>query len=385
MGAEFHSLEHTVAAVAARGAVVFVGLGALGSPGADAGARIRALRHATLVDPDRVEEKNVWSQHLVATDVHHPKVTVHRRRMRRINPDLPIRTWQRRVQSVPLGVLRGTAIVSAPDSRETRRFLSEAAWNVGAVLIDAGVEGSGDLLRVTVYVPGATSACAACLFDEHEYRDLEQRYPCVPVATTSAPTNARFSLALAASGHQVTELDKLLQGAHQHLLSNRQLVIDVRHHRHFVTALRRNPACRFAHDPPWSIEDLALTPRELTLARLFAEVGGVPLLRVPMTGFVTRLTCRVCGWQRALLRLANRLRPAQQRCRACGGELLAAGTDVLSTLTTAELPDGMRDRALSELGLERGDIVAVGDGAATRHVQLGRVDTAPIHSETPHV
>jgi hypothetical protein len=288
------------------------------------------------------------------------------------------------VQSVPLGVLRGAAIVSAPDNRETRRFLSEAAWNVGGVLIDAGVEGSGDLLRVTVYVPGVSSACAACLFDETDYRDLEQRYACGSGELPSAPTNARFSLALTASGHQVSELEKLLHGAHQHLLSNRQLVIDVRHHRHFVTALRRSAACRFLHDPPWSIEDLALPPRELTLARLFAEIGAcAPILRVPTTSFITRLTCRACGRQRRLLRLANRLRPGQQRCRACGGELLAAGTDVRSALTATDLPNGARDRALSELGLERGDIVAVGDGDATRYVQLGHLD--PVHQEELHV
>jgi molybdopterin/thiamine biosynthesis adenylyltransferase len=385
MSRDFLPVDRILTAAAETAAVAMVGLGAIGSPTADAVARMPAVRRAAVIDPDRIEAKNIWSQHVVVTDVHHPKAATHRRRMRRINPDLVVQSWPRRVQSVPLGVLRGTIIVSAPDSRETRRWLAEAAWYVGAPLLDAGVEPTGSLVRVTLYVPGCDSACTACLFSESDYLELEQRYPCIGKAAASAPTNARFSLALTASGHQTNELDKLLAGEHQQLLSNRQLVIDCRHHRHFVTTLHRNPACRFPHDPPWSIVDLAQTPRELTFDQLVAAVGAdVPSLRVPTTNFVTRLTCSVCGSQRSLLRLANRLRPAQQRCRACGGEMLAAAADVRAALESAELPSALRGQPLSDLGLERADIVAVGDGDRAHYVQLGRADDRPAQPEVPH-
>jgi molybdopterin/thiamine biosynthesis adenylyltransferase len=374
------SLIRLAAQMAQTQRVILIGLGALGSPIADAIARIRAVVTAVLIDPDRVEAKNLSSQHVTLADVGHLKVAVHRRRIHRINPDLRISTWPRRVQSVPLGVLRGAIIVCAPDSRETRRFLSEVAWNLGCILVDAGIEPTGDLLRVTIYAPGASGACAACLLTGDE--PLEQRYLC-SANTASAPTNARIGLAVAAAGHLCIELGKLLEGAAEHALISRQLVIDCRHHRHFVTVLRQNAACRHPHNLPWAITHLAHTPDELTLDRLLTLIcpnASAPTLHVPTSVFVSRLTCRICGGQRRLLRLASRLRPSQQRCRACGGEMLATAADVGSTLNPTQ-GQTMRARPLSALGLEGADIVAVRDGDQTHYVQLGRAKRDIHHGE----
>lgn len=387
MTAAFRPAELTLAAARRSERVVIVGTGAIGGSLADDVARIPALRSAMLVDPDRVEARNVLSQHVVLTDVHHPKVTVHRRRMRRINPQLIVEAWRMPVQRVPLGALRNAVILSAPDNREVRRYLGEVAWCLGAVLIDSGVEPSGWLARVTGYLPGADNACPQCQFSEAEYQQLTQRYLCDNGATPPAPTNAPAALGSIAAALQALELHKLLAGAHDQLLIDRQVVIDLMHHRHFVTKLRRNPACRFSHEPPWQIVDLATAPDELTIDQLFAVAcpdAAAPTLRVPGTDFIARLTCRLCGAQRTLLRLANRLRPAEARCRACGGELLATGMDVRARLGAADMPPALRAQALGSLGLEAGDIIAIEDGDRAHHVQLGRLASRSLQQEGAH-
>jgi hypothetical protein len=190
-------------------------------------------------------------------------------------------------------------------------------------------------------------------------------------------------LAVAAAGHLVIEVGKLLDGTGEQALISRQLVIDCRHHRHFVTALHRNPACRHPHGPPWSITGLPHSPDALTLGQLFALTcpgAGAPTLHAPTTAFITGLTCRMCGRQRRLLRLANRLRPSHQRCRACGGEMLATATDLHANLSSEHIR-AMHERPLSALGLERADIVAIRDGDQTHYVQLGRADHDRDHPE----
>jgi molybdopterin/thiamine biosynthesis adenylyltransferase len=378
MTAEFRPIENTLAAGSETRRVVIVGLGAIGSQVADAVARSRLVRAVCLIDPDRVDASNVWSQLVMETDVDRPKVTVHARRMRRINPSLSVETWRRPVEQVPLGVLRDAVVLSAPDARQPRLFLSTTCcWNLGLTMIDAGVEQTGWLARVTIFVPGADTACQSCLMSDAEYQQLEQRYLCADGTPAAPPTHAPSALSALAAALQGLELRKVLEGRHDHLLVSRQLVIDCLHHRHFVTTLRRNPRCRFPHDALWEIVELTHGPRTSTIDELFALVcpgADAPDIGVPGTWFISRLTCRRCGAQRALLRLANRLRPAEERCRACGGEMLAAGTDRRERLSSAELPPAVRARPLSHLGLETGDIVAVGDGGRTQYVQLGRLE-----------
>ena len=58
-----------------------------------------------------------------------------------------------RVEDVPLGRLRADVIVAAVDSLGTRQYLSAASFRLGQPWIDTAVDGSGWLVRVSVFVP----------------------------------------------------------------------------------------------------------------------------------------------------------------------------------------------------------------------------------------
>ncbi len=59
---------------------------------------------------------------------------------------------------------------------------------------------------------------------------------------------ARLAAAL-----QALECEKLLAGQHDHLLAGRDLMVDARHSRHYVTRFGHNPECRMPDHTSWEI------------------------------------------------------------------------------------------------------------------------------------
>lgn len=351
--------------------VVVVGAGNIGSHLLPHLGRTPGVGRVTVIDRDAYEAGNVPAQDITPREIGKPKAAVQVRRLHRINPALDVTAIVDAVQNVPLGRLRADLMLACVDSRATRRDLNERAWRLGTPLIDAGVEGRGLLARVTVYMPGAESACLECLWDDQDYAALEESYPCLGDGTETEPTNAPSSLGALAAAFQAIECQKLFDGQTQRAAIGQELVIDASCHRHFVTGLYRNPRCRFDHQI-WNIQTLGDGGLSLgETAALSGEANGAPVcLGVEGQVFVTRLTCQGCGQSKALLRLSGRLRGAERRCGRCGtSPMKAAGSDMLGHLDIAALPEVQRRRSLCSVGVRSRDVLVVSGPSGVSHYE----------------
>ncbi|MEW6207430.1 MAG: ThiF family adenylyltransferase [Acidobacteriota bacterium] len=343
--------------------VILVGAGGnIGSHLAPHLARMKEVGQVVLIDKDFYEEKNLGSQDIISRDVGKSKAKVQALRLRQINPSLEVRFIADAVERIPVGALRGDVILACLDSRISRQSVNQLAWRLGVPLLDAGVQADSLLARVNLYVPGADSACLECAWDDGDYALLEQSYPCE--GQRIAPTNAPSSLGAMAASLQAIECRKALAGDVS--FSNHQVLIDARHHRHFVTRFARNPRCRFDHRV-WSIEKLSLRLEQATLGDLFELANSDrAYARLESKPFVKRLTCG-CGRAKRLLHLYCSL--AAQRCR-CGQMMMAAGFDLAEKLESCELRSGDLRRALLSVGLRAGDVISLGGDCRETHYEI---------------
>lgn len=359
--------------------VVVVGAGGnIGSHLVSHFARTPNVGRVTLIDRDVYEAKNLTSQHITPGDVGKSKVVVQARKLRRINPTLQVEAIFDAVERVPLGKLRADAVLACLDSRIARQQVSQFAWRLGVPLIDAGVEPTGLLARVNVYVPGSENPCLECAWDDRDYEALEQTYSCAGVASNVAATNAPSSLGALAASLQAIECQKLLSGQFDRSAIGKQVLIDASHHKHYVTSFRRNPNCRLTGHDIWRIEKLNFTPREVAVAEAFrlgrSQSNSNPKLRVEGKPFAKRLTCPACGFTRPLLRLECSLREKERACEHCGSRMIAAGIDLAEELTLAEFGEESSLRlSLHRLGLRPSEVFSVCAGDTETHYELADV------------
>ncbi len=322
-------------------------------------ARMPGVARVTLVDRDAYEPKNLAGQDIERGDVNRPKALVQARRVRRINPALGVDAIAAAVEHVPLGRLGADVILACLDSRLARQYVIEAAWRPGAPWIDAGVRADGLLARVNVYRPGEPEgACLECAWSDADYAAIEQAYPCQPGRATPAPTDAPSALGALAAAIQALECQKLLARDEGAMAAGRQITLDARWQKHYVTSFRRNPRCRFDHGT-WQIETLPRGGAEFTLGQAVALGGAVGIEGMR---FAQRLTCTGCGRTRAGLRL---LRPPLPVCPKCRSAMTATGFDRLERLD-GNLPQRALARSLASLGLRPGDVLDAGE----KHYQI---------------
>jgi len=339
-------------------------------------ARMPAIRRLTLIDKDVYETSNLDSQEITRAHVGMPKVRVLAKRLKRINSSLAVIPIFARVEVVPLGRMRADIILSCLDSRIARQHVNEYSWRLGVPLIDAGVQPAGLLARVNVYLPGRGNACLECAWDERDYAALEQAYPCLNGSPRIAATNAPSSLGSLAAALQAIECAKLLAGPTD-AAAGRQVLIDALHHKHYVTAFRRNVNCRFGEHETWRIKKLAVSPNQMTLrealglAEASKRDGASPGLSIENKPFAARLTCPDCQSTRRLLHLESRLSAARRRCRRCGSQMLAAGFDLTDRLIAGRLSPRELDRTLAAIGLRPLDVFTVETDRSQLHFELG--------------
>jgi molybdopterin/thiamine biosynthesis adenylyltransferase len=359
--------------------VAIIGLGAIGSETVAQVVRMPEVTRIILVDHGRYDASNLQFQVIEAEDVGRRKVDVQARRAARRRPGLVIETFVQRIEDVPLGKLRCDAILACLDSRRARQTVNQAAWRLGIPWVDAGVHAGADgaqLARVNVYLPGPDQPCLECAWGPEDYA-IEQSYPCQEGAAEPAATGAPPGLGALAASMQVIEARKLLAGQVDRAAIGRQVLVDAAWNRHFVTSYRRNPACRFDHET-WRIERNGM--RE-SLALRFAlglgrrtrgDTGPAVLLQVEGETFVFRLTCPRCGHKRELLHLWQRLPKRRRLCRHCGGEMVAAGSDMIGALRAEDVPARMLALPLRRIGFRAGDVVTATAGGRVAHFEIGR-------------
>jgi hypothetical protein len=291
------------------------------------------------------------------------KVVAQARRLAAISPSLAIDAVADDVANVPLGRLRASVIVACLDSLAARLRVNEAAWRLGVAWIDGGIDPAQSLVRVNAYLPATNHPCLECALEEGDYRALGTRHPCAGLTGEPEPTNGSASLGALAASLLALECEKVLAADWTRALAHRQVVIDTAHHRHFVTAFRRNPRCRFDHEV-WRLETLTGLSAQSPLtelmarARKAARAGENTSVRVPGRPFAKALHCPQCGHGVDKFYLLNRLASGRQ-CERCGGELLATGFKLVERLDARRLPRAVLRRTLRQVGLRPGDVVSV--------------------------
>lgn len=339
-------------------AVTIVGLGNIGSHLVLYLVRNMAIDTIILVDHDRVSKDNLTTQNVDAGDVGRYKVDVVIKALKRIRLALRVRGFYKPVEQLPIGVLTSDVIVGCLDNLIGRQYLNQVAWRVGVPYVDGGVNAAQNLCRINVYDPRqGGAACMECGWSGADYGSLEQRHAC-QAALSLPSTGAPAALGALAAALQAAEVGKLLEDGST-TLANRQVLYDIKNHRHFVVQYDRNPQCRFDHHTWPNIKTIPLTTRLNDLLKNASD-------RFYFEGwkFVTRLVCSRCEHvSKPMLRLTHRLHANQSRCRHCGGTMISTAAHILHTLSKTNVSAQWLDRPLNRLGLVKGDIaIFMGNG-----------------------
>ncbi|MCZ6778433.1 MAG: ThiF family adenylyltransferase [Acidobacteria bacterium] len=338
--------------------------------------RMHEIGKVTLIDQDVYEPHNLRSQDIRVQDVGRPKSDVQAQRLVAMRSRLRVVSIPAPLETVPPGKLRADLILSCLDSRRARQDVSRIALRLGVPWIDAGIEASVSLARVSMFLPGPERACMECLWDERHYAALDQAYSCLGARIHASPTQAPSSLGALAAALQAIECDKFFSGGTKAVAFGSETVIDAAHHKLQATSFSRNHGCRLSDHSVWKIEPLTRSPGEVSVAEAL-ELGdagkdtrGGRSLRVEGSPFVTRLICSGCGRERALLRHAASLTPDIQRCGQCRSLMTVRGFDLLEGLEESRLPERVLRRSLQSIGLRKGDVFSVEGPEGEKHFEI---------------
>lgn len=225
--------------------VLLVGLGGLGSPQALylAAAGVGTLG---LLDGDRVDLTNLQRQVIHSTDdLGVPKVLSAEARMRAINPDVEVRTYQERLTSEnAIRILSEyDIVVDCTDNFPARYLMNDACVFLEKPLVHGAIyrfEG-----QATVFYPAREGPCYRCLFP-------------VPPAPGMVPSCAESGVLGVLPGVmgtiQATEVMKLILGEGKPLIG-RLLFSDLLSTHFQELVIRKDPKCPVCGEEP-SIREL---------------------------------------------------------------------------------------------------------------------------------
>jgi molybdopterin/thiamine biosynthesis adenylyltransferase len=321
-----------------------------------------------IVDRDRYELRNLANQDIKPADVGRSKAQVQARRARRIAPHLDVTAIFDDAERLPWGTLRTDVVFTCLDSRRARMYVNLVSRRVGVLWIDAGVGGGGQLVRVSVFPPGAEEPCLECSWDQRDYDLVEQDYPCGGAAESDSentPTGGSTSLGALAAALQATEWQRVRAGEDP---TRKDVLFDAESHTSLVSSHRRNSSCRLGDHVPWTIENARVGPAGVTLGDAFDLWG--PVIFVERSPFTTELWCWNCDARRTTLRLAGSLRKRDLRCPQCGLPMAVPAIALRERLEIDDVPKRHRKRTLASLGLFRGEIVSADGPDGVRHCEL---------------
>ena len=190
-------------------------------------------------------------------------------------------------------------------------------------------------------------------------------------------TDAPAELGSLVGSLQTIEIRKLLMGQETNALIGRQVLLEVVHHRYFVTSMPRNPHCGLDYNEGfWSIHRTSQGPADLSLREALALKPRVSdadptSLYVDGHALVRRLRCQDCGRKSRLLwLLSHRLDSRHQVCHHCQGKMVAGALDLVSEVSESINPAWM-DLPLEKLGLRNGDVITLTGSHNEYHIELG--------------
>jgi molybdopterin/thiamine biosynthesis adenylyltransferase len=356
--------------------VVMIGAGNIGSQAIGHLGRMRNLvGKVTIVDKDTYGSNNLDTQDITPADIGHPKAIVQARRIKEINPRLDVEAIVETVENVPRGRLKADVILAGVDSKAARQYINQLAWRLDVPWIDSGVDGQALYARVNVYCPGEETPCIECAWDDKTYENLPQVFPCMEKAADPTPTNAPTTIGALAASLLVIECSKILLGQREEAAVGKQVLIDARHHKHYVTSFRRNTNCRFDHNV-WPIERLNCRPESVMLGEILQT--GADTLQDPDVAFVapegkrfvTRVKCPSCADSRQVLCLPGRGNLEDQACATCGVAMIPIGFEMMEHLTAGEIPTRFLSLTLSSIGVKPHDVIGFRNGVRTKHYEI---------------
>ena len=225
------------------GKALIIGLGGLGSPAALylAAAGVRTIG---LVDGDNVELSNLQRQVIhFSPDVGKPKVISAQEKIKAINPDVKVSTYQERVYADNIRdiIKEYDFIIDGTDNFAAKFLINDAC------VLAAKPFSHGGILRfdgqAMTYKPG--EACYRCVFT-------------APPPKGAVPTCSQAGILGAVAGMlgtiQAAECLRFLIGKGD-LLVNRMLIFDALRMKFREVAFKRNPSCPICGKNP-SIKEL---------------------------------------------------------------------------------------------------------------------------------
>ncbi|HUU28798.1 MAG TPA: molybdopterin-synthase adenylyltransferase MoeB [archaeon] len=223
-----------------QGRVLIIGAGGLGSAAALylAAAGIGTLG---LVDSDRVELSNLQRQILHDTpSLGEEKTRVAARRIRALNPDVAVKTWQERlsVDNALDLIEEFDFIVDCTDNFGAKFLINDAAVLAQKPFSHAGALGFRG--QTFTMVPEERTPCLRCILPEQ---------PAGDEAPTSAQAGVLGAVAGALGTIQAAEAIKVITGVGEPLLG-RLLTYDALSMQFRTVELKRDPCCPVCSDHP---------------------------------------------------------------------------------------------------------------------------------------
>jgi len=355
--------------------IVIVGTGGLGAPLVGEIAQLPGVRTMVLVDHACCGEAGATHEGAMRRELGRPKVDVQARRAQRINPQLEIAPIHARVETVPLGRLRGRVILAAVDSAAARRRVNQAAWRLGIPWIDGRVSRRGGKVSVRSYVPGPDAPCLECARGPAD-DDVPRRS--TGTAAKGEPVEAAPGGRAVAAGLMAAECMRLLEANGEYPIGGRQVLIDLRRHVLHATLPERNVRCPFDH-AVWSIEPVAQSPTKLTPAQAIRAAAGVRglcpgwAMRLEGLSFARRQYCATCRTVTSdSIYIAERIPWRSRQCPTCGRPMQVRRRDTFEALELSALKKPERRRTLHSMGLREGDVYTVEGPRGTWHYELSR-------------
>lgn len=272
----------------ARGRVLVVGCGAIGSAAIDLLAR-SGVGHLVVVDRDVVELSNLARQLLydeADAEAGTPKAVAAARAVGRINSEVEVEGVVADVTpaNVEALVTRADVVVDGTDNLEARYLVNDACVKAGIPWVYGGAVGSTGM-SMTI-LPGET-ACFRCLYPTPQPAGTMETCETAGVLASSAVIVAAI---------QWTEVVKLLVGDRDHL-AHGLTALDVWANEHLrVDGVPRRPDCPCCGDRRFEYLEATRTSRTASLCGRAIQVspGGSVLLdldalaaRLAATGTVT--------------------------------------------------------------------------------------------------
>ncbi|MGE3840275.1 MAG: ThiF family adenylyltransferase [Vicinamibacterales bacterium] len=358
-----------------RRAAVVVGLGNVGSQLVPLLARSHAFGALTLVDPDVYDVGNIRTQNICATDVGQPKSSVQSRIVAGIDPTIIVTPIRAAIEDVPLGRLRADVYFSAPDTRRARQHVNRIVWRFGAhaaAWIDAGIEPTAGLMRVSLFRPHPDQPCLECGWGPDDYRILGESFSCLDTQAVTPHTNGPPALGALAAARMALLAEQIVAPNDAGPEWGAQITMAVREHRLAVTRFARNPACRFDHSLlPVSSDSIsvAVTLGHAVDACSAAGVDGSWRLTVDGCLFARALRCTVCGDVQRGLTIVRPWAGAATAC-VCGQPLKAMPADLMEAATSGVATPNDMERTLADMGLQPSDFLLMSDGRDDQVIEL---------------